>query len=148
MGLDMYLYRKAYTPAQFNHADCTVTLSGKDAPVHVDPKKILWVLEEVGYWRKANHIHNWFVQHVQDGNDDCKEYPVSLDTLRELQSVVATVLDDPSMGPQLLPTTDGFFFGSTEYAQGYVDDLQLTMEIIKHVLDTDNHDIYSYKSSW
>jgi hypothetical protein len=24
----------------------------------------------VGYWRKANAIHRWFVEHVQDGNDD------------------------------------------------------------------------------
>lgn len=28
--------------------------------------------EEVGYWRKANHIHNWFVENIQDGEDDCR----------------------------------------------------------------------------
>lgn len=29
------------------------------------------IMEQVGYWRKANQIHNWFVNHVQDGEDDC-----------------------------------------------------------------------------
>ena len=27
--------------------------------------------EEVGYWRKANAIHGWFVRNVQNGKDDC-----------------------------------------------------------------------------
>ena len=29
------------------------------------------IKEKVGYWRKANEIHNWFVGTVQDGIDDC-----------------------------------------------------------------------------
>lgn len=30
------------------------------------------IMEQVGYWRKANQIHNFFVENVQDGEDDCK----------------------------------------------------------------------------
>lgn len=29
------------------------------------------IMEQVGYWRKENMIHQWFVDHVQDGVDDC-----------------------------------------------------------------------------
>lgn len=29
------------------------------------------IMEEVGYWRKANQIHAFFVENVQDGEDDC-----------------------------------------------------------------------------
>lgn len=29
------------------------------------------IMEQVGYWRKENMIHQWFVDHVQDGIDDC-----------------------------------------------------------------------------
>ena len=29
------------------------------------------IMEQVGYWRKENAIHQWFVDHVQDGIDDC-----------------------------------------------------------------------------
>lgn len=36
-------------------------------------KKHPWwrIKEEVGYWRKANHIHKWFVDNIQNGVDDC-----------------------------------------------------------------------------
>ena len=30
------------------------------------------IMEQVGYWRKSNQIHNFFVENVQDGYDDCK----------------------------------------------------------------------------
>ena len=30
------------------------------------------IMKQVGYWRKANEIHNWFVENVQDGEDDCE----------------------------------------------------------------------------
>lgn len=42
----------------------------------------LW--EGIGYWRKANHIHNWFVKYVQNEVDDCGVYEVSEDALLEL----------------------------------------------------------------
>lgn len=30
------------------------------------------IIEQVGYWRKANQIHNFFIKSVQDGEDDCE----------------------------------------------------------------------------
>jgi hypothetical protein len=60
MGLDMYLTRKTYV--RWNHR--------KD--------------EEVGYWRKANQIHAWFVENVQDGKDDCGDYYVEKEQLAQL----------------------------------------------------------------
>lgn len=43
------------------------------------------IMEEVGYWRKSNQIHNWFVEHVQDGEDDCDYHrEVTEDDLLEL----------------------------------------------------------------
>ncbi len=36
---------------------------------------------EVGYWRKANQIHNWFVKNVQGGVDDCGYYGVTKEKL-------------------------------------------------------------------
>lgn len=35
------------------------------------------IIYEVAYWRKANHIHNWFVQNIQDGIDDLLDYASS-----------------------------------------------------------------------
>ena len=43
---------------------------------------------EAGYWRKANQIHKWFVENVQEGKDDCGEYYVSREQLLALLEIV------------------------------------------------------------
>lgn len=50
-------------------------------------------LKNVGYWRKAKAIHNWFVENVQDGKDDCSYYEVSKSKLIELRNLCQLVLD-------------------------------------------------------
>ena len=52
------------------------------------------IIENVGYWRKANHIHNWFVENVQDNEDDCNYHDeVTKETLEELLHICNTVLE-------------------------------------------------------
>lgn len=41
-------------------------------------------IKEVVYWRKANQIHNYFVNYVQGGDDDCGYYDVSKKQLEDL----------------------------------------------------------------
>lgn len=48
-------------------------------------------------WRKANAIHKWFVDHVQNGNDDCGDYPVSVEELALLHDTCKTVLDSTKL---------------------------------------------------
>jgi hypothetical protein len=52
-----------------------------------------------GYWRKANHIHKWFVDNVQHGVDECQEAPVTLDQLRQLKSDCLQVLGRSELVP-------------------------------------------------
>ena len=49
-----------------------------------------------------------------------------------------------------MPATDGFFFGSTDYDEYYLDDLRRTFEICESVLDTTDFDkqMVYYCSSW
>jgi len=49
-------------------------------------------LTEVAYWRKANAIHGWFVNNVQNGIDDCQESIVTREQLNELLSVCHEVI--------------------------------------------------------
>lgn len=52
------------------------------------------IKEHVGYWRKANAIHKWFVEHIQDGEDDCDYHrEVTMDDLMDLQEACAAVLE-------------------------------------------------------
>jgi len=58
----------------------------------IDPKRITNIVEEVGYWRKANAIHGWFVDNVQDGVDNCGEHYVSEEQIKELLGLVNKVI--------------------------------------------------------
>ncbi|HUS49320.1 MAG TPA: hypothetical protein VMZ91_04100, partial [Candidatus Paceibacterota bacterium] len=97
-------------------------------------------------WRKSNMIHKWFVDNVQNGNDDCNDYPVTIDNLKELISVIDEILGitikekivhslkdgfDKEKAEELLPTQSGFFFGSTDYDEYYLEDLKRTQKVLK-----------------
>jgi hypothetical protein len=100
----------------------------------------------VGYWRKANQIHKWFVDNVQKGNDDCKEYYVSEEKIKELYDLCTQINSNPEKAEELLPSHPGFFFGSYEYDEYYIKDIKHTIEILEPLLNSDNS-IY-YSSSW
>jgi hypothetical protein len=156
MGLDMYLEKRNYVK-QWEHKgddNFEVTVSQHGEPVsHIKPKRISYVNEEVGYWRKANHIHNWFVDNVQKGKDDCGDYWVNKEDLEKLLEVCKQVAADPSKAEELLPTQSGFFFGGTEYDEYYMNSIERTINILEEVLsEVDEHgylhgEIY-YSSSW
>ena len=59
----------------------------------------LTVQINVMYWRKANQIHNWFVQEVQDGVDNCSDYYVSRAQLEELRDLCQEVIDRTELKP-------------------------------------------------
>ena len=52
------------------------------------------IMEQVGYWRKANQIHNWFIENVQDGEDDCDYHnECTREILEDLLRTCKIVLD-------------------------------------------------------
>jgi DNA repair exonuclease SbcCD ATPase subunit len=113
-------------------------------------KKIKEIVEEVGYWRKANQIHNWFVEKVQKGQDNCGEYRVDYEQLRDLLNACEDVLEDHSKAEQLLPRSSGFFFGSTDYDDYYFEQVQNTYDILMSIVSAGDADTqeYVYQSSW
>lgn len=56
------------------------------------------------------------------------------------------VIAQQSIAADILPTQAGFFFGSTDYDEGYVDDLKGTLKQLKPLLE-DGGDFY-YRASW
>jgi hypothetical protein len=101
----------------------------------------------MGYWRKANQIHNWFVENVQDGEDNCGSYYVTREQLETLKDLCVEVLANKSLAEDLLPTGAGFFFGSTTYDEYYYGDLNDTIGIITRCLES-KFDGFEYQSSW
>lgn len=133
MGLDMYLFKITYIGTDAKGIIELRDRAGHKLPINLE--RISEIKERVGYWRKANAIHRWFVENVQDGEDDCGSYDVSTTKLSELLDIVKQVKADIKLAPKLLPTQEGFFFGNTEYGDDYVEDLNITEEILVTALD-------------
>jgi hypothetical protein len=152
MGLDMYLYKKNYIwQGDWIKPEAkqeVVVKKGGEIDKKIKPEKVKYVVEEAGYWRKANAIHRWFVDNVQEGNDNCGNYYVSRDTLEELLELCKKVVADNSLAETLLPTQSGFFFGGTEYNEWYFEDVINTIKILEECLEDENADDFEYSSSW
>ena len=190
MGLDMYLDKcdrrawgykdmdidemKLNNPSLYDELKPLIVMRGKYSP---------WesFFSELGYWRKANAIHKWFVENVQDDVDDCRYYEVSKEKLQELLDICIEIktkckmkkgkiqngltmqdgkwrpifedgeyIENSEVADELLPTQDGFFFGSTNYDQWYMDDIKYTIDILTKALETVDFDreMVVYSSSW
>jgi len=151
MGLDMYLSKKTYVK-QWDHQspeekyEVVVTKGGKPVEA-IKASRVKYIEEEIGYWRKANQIHRWFVENVQEGKDDCGEYYVGDNQLQELLDVCKKVEADNSLAESLLPSASGFFFGATNYDEWYFEDVKNTISILEDALQSKGGEIY-YSSSW
>ena len=145
----MYLNKKTYVQYWEHNGDnnyeVTVTKAGQ--PAGIDGRKVKYVIEEAGYWRKQNNIHRWFVENVQDGVDNCGEYYVSAEKLRELLALCKAVQNQPAVAEALLPTASGFFFGGTEYDEWYMQGIDYTIQTLNEALADPNGEYY-YSSSW
>jgi len=189
MGLDQYLKRgkriKGFTAKDYERADNAVSdipigefttvrkaIKGRSKEafdelndaVHIEGKYSNWysIFEEVGYWRKANAIHNFFVQECQDGIDECQVSMVSKEALEDLldrckramklKKVYLNdgIIKDGEGIETFLPTRSGFFFGGTEFDEWYFQDIAETKKLITKVLkDTDfDTQVILYRSSW
>ena len=151
MGLDMYLTAKRYV-WKHNGSDSSLqdglqkVMKKEMADLDFDVKE---VAIDAMYWRKANAIHRWFVENVQDGEDDCREYWVDPVQLEALVNDCYSALENIGEASEVLPTQGGFFFGSTEYDEWYFRDLKETIKGLEKVLKLDSNkwDFY-YRSSW
>ena len=165
MGLDMYLHAKKYVEKVNWQALQDNDELSYDSPEVVFP---LWnnIVETAGmkdvavdiygvhvevtcaYWRKANQIHAWFVKNVQGGNDNCGEYYVSHEKLKDLLDLVNRALVERN--PNLLPPQEGFFFGGTDIDEWYWQDLKNTKAKLDRVFALPEMSKLSfyYTSSW
>ena len=145
MGLDMFLRKKTYIGGNYEHNKITgsIDLYRDGKKINIDLSKVVEIEEEGIYWRKANAIHAWFVDNVQDGEDECNEYYVSYEKLKELRDLCLKVIKEKK--PELLAPRSGFFFGSTEPDEYYYNELQRTADEIEKLNEGDS---YYYQSSW
>jgi len=158
MGLDMYLSAEMYIGSRDYNRNAINKNADNANPQHKAILKLLKAekyasTEEgisvhlpIGYWRKANAIHAWFVRELAKGVDECQNINVSRDDLKSLRDLCKKILKDKSKA-SLLPPQGGFFFGSTEIDDSYFSDLTDTIAICNRAL-TSPHDCFIYRASW
>ncbi|MGR8823226.1 hypothetical protein [Leuconostoc citreum] len=100
-------------------------------------------------WRKANQIREWFVTRFNQEPDEQLKIALTDDDIDALIGDIEQVLADKELAPSLLPTSSGFFFGSTDYDTYYFDELKDTLQYLKNDFeyDADNEQLL-YTEWW
>lgn len=100
-------------------------------------------------WRKANQIREWFVTRFNQEPDEQLKIALTDDDIDALIGDIEQVLADKELAPSLLPTSSGFFFGSTDYDTYYFDELKDTLQYLKtdFEYDADNEQLL-YTEWW
>jgi hypothetical protein len=168
MGLDMYLsarkyvsdynYEQGKTKEEFDSILDAVGLTR--GQVSEDSPSIV-VNVNIAYWRKANAIHNWLIENVAGGEDDCQPFYVSREELVELHKTLCKLiqlkveLSDSEEElhealDELLPTQSGFFFGGTDYDEWYWENLTWTERRLASILEDQAFADFEfqYRASW
>ena len=145
MGLDMFLFKRK----KVRDDDKELNKSAYNQRVYRSRKN----QKEILYWRKANMIRSWFVNHTAlMSNDDGVYIPLTRPTLELLRSDLEDTLNDHNLATVLFPTSSGFIFESTEYNEYYWNDLKYTLERVNDILDNNDVDwdneIVEYCDSW
>ena len=183
MGLDMYLTGKKYLSS---HQEKEAEQAKKVREIFPELKNFssgnmeyTEVCIEAAYWRKANAIHQWFVNVLQDREDDCQEYlaprtdlEILLKKCEKIKSSAimkkgkikngtkwengkpveieenGEYVINPEICEEILPSTSGFFFGSTDYDQYYMQDIDYTVSQLKKCLSLPSDWDFYYRASW
>ena len=135
MGLDMYLNRRK----KYREGDEEYNKLVDDA------------IEEVCYWRKANQIRQWFVNHTDlEADDDCRAIELSKKDLEDLLNDCLSVTKNHSLASKIMPTQGGFFFGSTDYNEYYFEDVSRTADELQKILKETDFDteVIEYYEWW
>lgn len=123
MGLDMYLYKG--------------DRKEKNVYIEINEKT------KIGYWRKANAIHNWIYKNcARSGQYDCEVIEVSLEKINELYKLCKSLIkyrpkrqndkvskDAMAILERELHTCNGCFFGSVDYDDIYFSHIENTINI-------------------
>ena len=154
MGLDMYLYAnktistKYSDEKEMNFANEVAEYLGAKDLYGSGDLMTAQISFEVAYWRKANHIHNFFISKCANGVDDCQTINVEPEELEELLELCKYVIEHPEEAEQKLPTKSGFFFGSTDYDDYYFHNLKKTVTDLEKVLKLKDIHFFTYRASW
>ena len=158
--------------------DVSVKKGGVSFP-DIKTERVSYVTEEVMYWRKANQIHGWFCNNCEELTPEVS-YLVTRENLEELLDVCKKTIEildkstktskkvvsgwsggkemmtdidvyDTEDVLELLPPTQGFFYGSDTIDDWYRKDIEDTIKMLEEELSIPKIGwgaSYEYYASW
>lgn len=158
MGLDMYLeVRRTIRAIEWNEqfdkienqlGQSLISVAGMEDLVSQDNYTVSIEVNAI-YWRKVNSVHQWFVDNIGGGVDECQRMYVKRKDLEDLRDLVKDTLIHRDKASLTLPPASGFFFGSTEIDEWYWSDLEYTAKELDRVLaNSTESDDFFYQASW
>lgn len=138
MGLDASIYREVELHDQMK-------VVGKPAKI-IGDKAHKIAKEEVCYWCKFNALHKYINDNFNDhDNDNCVRIDLEIEDIEKILEIAKEIkkkvkliddeIDKPEICEKLLPTEDGFFFGSTKYDDYYMENIDKTIEQLERVIE-------------
>ena len=88
------------------------------------------------YFRKVNFLIPFVESKIGYELDDCEPVKLTKDDLEDLVNRCKEVLANHKKAETLLPTRDGFFFGSVNYDDWYFNDVQQVHDSVSDLLAT------------
>ena len=174
MGLDMYLYANKYLNNE--NVDQIKKLAGTNNLPNQNGTESIYIRQLVGYWRKVNAVHGWFINKIASGVDECQELYISREQLEQLRQDCIVALANPERNYEIenqkvfyqlcdylnkletpinlanynnpVPPVEGFFFGGNELSDYYFSQLEYTIDLITNLLELDDDFSFHYQASW
>jgi len=146
----------------------------------IKPERITYITQEMGYWRKFNALHGWFITNCANGVDECQEIHVPIEKIKDVLAVlheVNNILNKSALAVKLvknlngesyenvydreeevrnvLPPTQGFFFGGIEIDEWFKESVEKSIKIFTEVLEEEDiaqsygsYNEFYYRASW
>lgn len=136
---------------------------------NTDTYELFDIRDTKSYYRKVNQIQNYFEERFyEDGNDyDGDDYnnvvtkvdDLTIDDIIDRIDTIESSKNREKTAKKEFPTTEGFFYGSTEYDQSYfvsndefkhdlIELQKIRNEINQKLENTDYHAVITYSSWW
>lgn len=136
---------------------------------NTDTYELFDIRDTKSYYRKVNQIQNYFEERFyEDGNDyDGDDYnnvvtkvdDLTIDDIIDRIDTIESSKNREKTAKKEFPTTEGFFYGSTEYDQTYfvsngefkhdlIELQKIRNKINQKLENTDYHAVITYSSWW
>lgn len=146
MGLDMYL-RREISGLEEDGVMEKINERLEAIGVKETNNIELNLVQEVLYWRKFNALHEYIFKQYGGEEDNCTKIYLGVEELRDICDLlreivrVAKLKDGKIVNAnevaRLLPTAEGFFWGSTDYDEYYYNEVKSTVEELERLLVED-----------